>query len=312
MDRPARATSGYPRSRSPGSPARRPWTGSPRTEGPTVLARHRSPGGQAPSSALDDALDGAVVRVRGSHRLPAPSSALRGRVVVAAVAAGAFAAAAAGQTLQGDQPSAESDNEPVDVTPMASAHYASAHLGQGGAAPAGVPAGAPALLPVAQTTDAATEAQQLVDSEQVTQQRKEREAAAAREAARPKFVVPADGVFSSGFGARWGTSHNGIDLANSIGTPIVAAADGVVIEAGPASGFGLWVRVQHDDGTITVYGHIHSFSVSVGQQVEAGDQIAQMGNRGHSTGSHLHFEVWTPSGKKIDPRSWLASHGVNV
>src|SRR5690606_4453722 len=65
---------------------------------PPALARHRSPGGQAPSPALEDALDGvddSMVRPRGAHRLPAPSSALRGRVMVAAVAAGAFAAAAA-------------------------------------------------------------------------------------------------------------------------------------------------------------------------------------------------------------------------
>jgi murein DD-endopeptidase MepM/ murein hydrolase activator NlpD len=85
-----------------------------------------------------------------------------------------------------------------------------------------------------------------------------------------------------------------------------------VIEAGPASGFGLWVRIQHADGTITVYGHMDSFSVYEGQQVKAGEQIARMGNRGESTGTHLHFEVWEPGGMKVDPLPWLAEHGINV
>ena len=63
-----------------------------------------------------------------------------------------------------------------------------------------------------------------------------------------------------------------------------------MIEAGPASGFGLWVRIQHSDGTVTVYGHMDSFSVYEGQEVKAGEQIARMGNRGESTGTHLHFD----------------------
>lgn len=131
-------------------------------------------------------------------------------------------------------------------------------------------------------------------------------------AMRPKFVKPAQGTFTSGFGARWGTSHNGIDIANSIGTPIVSVADGTVIEAGPASGFGMWVQVRHDDGTVTVYGHMYEFSVSEGQRVKAGEEIATIGNNGQSTGPHLHFEVWQDGGSKIDPRSWLAQRGVSV
>ena len=182
-------------------------------------------------------------------------------------------------------------------------------MGFGGRAPTSAP---PALLPASTEQDPAAEAQQLLESEQVTEERKKREAAAAREAAEPDYVAPTQGTLTSVFGARWGSTHYGIDLANSIGTPIVAVADGVVIEAGYASGFGLWVRVQHDDGTISVYGHIHSYSVTQGQRVEAGDVIAQMGNRGHSTGSHLHFEIWTAGGKKIDPQTWLAQHGVQL
>ncbi|MGV9610584.1 M23 family metallopeptidase [Nocardia xishanensis] len=123
------------------------------------------------------------------------------------------------------------------------------------------------------------------------------------------FVLPARGTFTSGFGSRWGTFHNGIDIAGPIGTPIYAVANGTVIDAGPAQGFGLWVRIRHDDGSITVYGHMYDFFVSVGERVPAGMQIARMGNRGDSTGPHLHFEVIV-GGQHVDPRAWLALHGL--
>ncbi|WP_367138035.1 M23 family metallopeptidase [Saccharothrix sp. HUAS TT1] len=136
---------------------------------------------------------------------------------------------------------------------------------------------------------------------------------AAEEAARrPKAVKPAEGSFTSGFGARWGTTHYGVDIANSIGTPILSAMDGVVVEAGPASGFGLWVRVQHADGTITIYGHVNETLVAAGQQVLAGQQIATMGNRGQSTGPHLHFEVWLNGSQKVDPIGWLGERGIGL
>ncbi|MPY78828.1 MAG: peptidoglycan DD-metalloendopeptidase family protein [Actinophytocola sp.] len=137
-------------------------------------------------------------------------------------------------------------------------------------------------------------------------------AAARREAAEPDFVRPAVGSFTSGFGARWGTSHEGIDIANAIGTPIVSVADGTVIEAGPASGFGLWVKVRHDDGTVTVYGHVNEIIAGTGQRVSAGEQIATIGDRGYSTGPHLHFEVWLGGSAKVDPVGWLAARGVSV
>ncbi|WP_431956113.1 M23 family metallopeptidase [Nocardia lijiangensis] len=124
------------------------------------------------------------------------------------------------------------------------------------------------------------------------------------------FVLPTRGAFTSGFGSRWGTFHNGIDIAAPIGTPIYAVANGTVIDAGPAQGFGLWVRIRHDDGAITVYGHMYDFFVSVGERVPAGMQIARMGNRGDSTGPHLHFEVIV-GGQHVDPRAWLALRGLS-
>ncbi|MFF5990681.1 MULTISPECIES: M23 family metallopeptidase [Prauserella] len=124
-------------------------------------------------------------------------------------------------------------------------------------------------------------------------------------------VAPTTGVITSTYGPRWGSIHYGLDIANSIGTPIVSVLDGVVISSGPASGFGLWVRVRHDNGTITVYGHINETLVYVGQRVAAGEQIATVGNRGQSTGPHLHFEVHK-DGYKIDPLVWLRANGVAI
>ncbi|MFD6157224.1 M23 family metallopeptidase [Nocardia sp. NPDC060256] len=134
----------------------------------------------------------------------------------------------------------------------------------------------------------------------------------AVEAARPKTVRPIAGVLTSTFGVRWGALHAGLDLADPIGTPIGAVTDGVVIEAGPASGFGMWVRVQQDDGTIGIYGHVNDILATVGQQVRAGDIIATVGNRGFSTGPHLHYEIHLPSGEPIDPLPWLAGRGIDI
>ena len=124
---------------------------------------------------------------------------------------------------------------------------------------------------------------------------------------------PASGEFTSGYGPRWGTHHNGIDIANVVGTPIYAVLGGTVIDSGPAQGFGQWVRVKSDDGIMTVYGHVSARLVQVGQRVTAGQPIALMGNEGFSTGSHLHFEVWVNDGKdRIDPEGWLREHGLEL
>jgi len=130
---------------------------------------------------------------------------------------------------------------------------------------------------------------------------------------RPGGVVaPTTGRITSTFGPRWGSIHYGLDIANRIGTPVVSVMDGRVISAGSASGFGLWVRVLHGDGTITVYGHVDRYLVSVGERVTGGEQIATIGNRGESTGPHLHFEVLRNGSRKIDPLVWLRGKGVSI
>lgn len=114
------------------------------------------------------------------------------------------------------------------------------------------------------------------------------------------WTKPANGRFSSGFGYRIHPisgvrkQHRGVDIANSVGTPIVAAADGVVSFAGYMSGFGNVIMITHSiEGNIftTVYAHLSSIGTSSGQHVSKGQYIAGMGNTGASTGSHLHFEV---------------------
>ncbi|MEE2061719.1 M23 family metallopeptidase [Rhodococcus artemisiae] len=127
---------------------------------------------------------------------------------------------------------------------------------------------------------------------------------------QPLAVTPVSGTLTSAFGPRWGSSHAGLDIANSIGTPVYAAASGTVIDSGPASGFGLWVQVRHDDGSTSTYGHINETLVTEGQRVQAGEQIATVGNRGQSTGPHLHFETTDPAGAKVDPAQWLQQRGA--
>ncbi|MGY1602541.1 M23 family metallopeptidase [Geodermatophilus sp. SYSU D00815] len=140
-------------------------------------------------------------------------------------------------------------------------------------------------------------------------------AEAIAEANRPKAVLPVNGArLTSGFGLRWGSLHAGIDLAAPMLTPEYAAMDGVVLEAGPASGYGNVVYIQHANGDVTVYGHMEQILVQPGQVVKAGDTIALLGNRGQSTGPHLHFEVHVGGidGEKVDPVPWLRERGVQI
>ena len=128
------------------------------------------------------------------------------------------------------------------------------------------------------------------------------------------WVRPAEGRFSSPFGMRWGVMHQGIDIAAPEGTPIYAASAGTVIAAGPASGFGLWVVIDHGDGIVTVYGHMRTMFVSVGDTVPANHVIAEVSDNGQSTGPHLHFEVKDGgiNGEKIDPIPFLEERGVTI
>ncbi len=128
------------------------------------------------------------------------------------------------------------------------------------------------------------------------------------------WVRPSAGGESSCFCMRWGVMHDGIDLAGPMGSPILAVGDGVVVEAGPADGFGLWVVIRHSNGDLSVYGHMYHFYVTVGEHVVAGQHIADIGANGQSTGPHLHFGVMQGklNGPYIDPVPWLKARGISV
>lgn len=137
-------------------------------------------------------------------------------------------------------------------------------------------------------------------------------------------MTPGSYQLTSAFGGRtnpvtgMSEGHRGQDFGAPAGTPITAAADGTVVAAGPATGFGQWIVIDHQvDGRLvsTVYGHMWPAGVGVteGERVRAGEVIARVGSNGQSTGPHLHFEVWRggrlSGGQPVDPMPLLAEPG---
>jgi murein DD-endopeptidase MepM/ murein hydrolase activator NlpD len=105
-------------------------------------------------------------------------------------------------------------------------------------------------------------------------------------------LAPGRIIVGSPFGTREGRPHEGIDLPAPVGTPVFAAADGRVVYAGNGiRGYGNLVVVRHAGDLLTVYAHNSVLLVTQGQPVRAGDRIALVGQSGHATGPHLHFEV---------------------
>ncbi|HEY9805507.1 MAG TPA: M23 family metallopeptidase, partial [Candidatus Obscuribacterales bacterium] len=120
------------------------------------------------------------------------------------------------------------------------------------------------------------------------------------------FIWPSKGVLTSGYGWRWGRMHKGIDIAGPIGTPVVAASDGVVTYAEwNDGGYGNLVEITHADGTETIYAHNSRILVQKGQKVAQGEQISEMGSTGFSTGPHLHFEIHPAGQGAINPMAFL-------
>lgn len=251
----------------------------------------------APSDedSLEDGYDPDLTEViprAGQHRKPA-ASALKGRVMIAAMAAGAAAAAAHSAVNPSETASAEAVLAADQMSMNGAVNTASQGM---------------QLVTVNPTAMTSMHSEELAKGAAFAQERAEREARLQR----PLFVKPTQGIFTSGYGYRWGALHGGVDIANAIGTPIYAVSDGVVIDVGPTAGYGALVKLRHFDGTVTLYGHINSWNVSVGERVFAGDQIATIGNRGNSTGPHLHLEVLVNGTDRIDPVPWLAKRGISV
>ena len=119
------------------------------------------------------------------------------------------------------------------------------------------------------------------------------------------FVEPVQGILTSGLGVRRRDNHKGLDIANSMGTPIRAAASGTVTYAQYNSGgYGNLVIISHGNGVQTYYGHCSKLYVTQGQTVSQGEVISAMGSKGISTGSHLHWEVRI-NGVAQNPRNYL-------
>lgn len=129
---------------------------------------------------------------------------------------------------------------------------------------------------------------------------------------RPSGQPVTDGWLSSYFGMRTDpftgrpARHEGVDFAGKLGSPVVAAAAGVVIWSGPRSGYGNLVEIDHGKGFVTRYGHNQRNLVRQGQKVGKGQQIARMGSSGRSTGPHVHFEVLR-NGLPVNPLFYVTA-----
>ena len=163
------------------------------------------------------------------------------------------------------------------------------------------------IVSVTPAANAAVHAEEITKAAAFAQERAEREARLKR----PLFVMPTKGVWTSGFGYRWGVLHGGIDIANSIGTPIFAVADGVVIDAGPTAGYGAWVKLRHADGTVTLYGHVNTWLVNIGERVygRRPDRHDRQPRQLHRTAPALRGPAQRHRPRR--PGAWLAKRGLS-
>lgn len=302
-----------------------------------VVARHRSPQGRRAHLGLPLPSFSAAGAGGGAYRLPAVPSVSSAPVRFVAAAIAGSALATTGQLALAQALPAATDGANVlrlGVTELLSPDEAAAQsaplVAESLAAvtpvvPEPQVVGAAELIKAAEldrvaVAEAARQAEEarLAEAARVEEARLAAAAQAAAAEAAEAAATATGGVqmvvgrITSGFGARWGSQHGGLDIAAPIGTPIRVPLSGTVVNSGPASGFGQWVRIRHEDGTVTVYGHISRSLVTVGESVSAGEVIAEVGNEGRSTGPHLHFEVHTPGGNKINPRPWLDERGIGL
>jgi murein DD-endopeptidase MepM/ murein hydrolase activator NlpD len=218
----------------------------------------------------------------GRHRAPADVRSRYAVVVTTAVVGAGVVAFGASSALPAVNP--------VDTTALAA----------GGAGTAGQGAA------LAQSTEKLTQARTAT-----TQRASRSQTRVAAPKPAPDWTRPASGPMSSTFGPRWGTFHYGIDIAAGYGNAVRATHAGTVVTAGWYGGYGYAVIIDHGNGLTTRYGHNSKVLVSVGERVKAGDQIANVGNTGDSTGPHVHFEV-RMDGVAVNPVPFLMFRGVDL
>ena len=123
-------------------------------------------------------------------------------------------------------------------------------------------------------------------------------------------IWPVKGWLTAGFGYRRSPftglrqMHDGVDISNTVGTPVIAPADGIVSYTGPLGGFGNVISIDHGHRIGTFYGHLLQQKVSQGQRVRRGDIIALVGTTGRATGPHLHYEIQV-NGTPVDPSRYV-------
>lgn len=120
------------------------------------------------------------------------------------------------------------------------------------------------------------------------------------------MIWPLQGPITSPYGWRWSSFHSGVDIAATTGTPIKAADSGYVTTAGWRGNYGQTVIIEHGNGVSTLYAHMSSIAVKVGQEVSKGQVIGYVDSTGRSTGPHLHFEVRV-NGSTVDPVKYYQS-----
>ncbi|MET9778161.1 M23 family metallopeptidase [Streptomyces sp. NPDC006367] len=253
----------------------------------------------------------AFTRASGKHRRPSRMH----RTTARAAGVAALATTGVVGTLAAPALAAEPDPEQTGLTPVVSI---------GDTVADEIDAQATAQKQAAQhaaAREAAMEAARERAAEAAKDAREAKERA-AREAERERlntFVSPITASYVStayqAGSSLWSSgSHTGIDFHASTGTPVHAVGVGTVVEAGWGGAYGNQVVIRMHDGTYTQYGHLLSVDVSVGQPVEAGQQIGLSGATGNVTGAHLHFEARTGPeyGSDMDPVAYLRSHGVDI
>ncbi|WP_329118409.1 M23 family metallopeptidase [Streptomyces sp. NBC_01465] len=243
---------------------------------------------------------------RGRRRTPAKRSALLTIAVPSACVMGVAGIAAASVTGlgsdSGDGKTTQAAADPSSVKPVAANNKVDTQL-------------ANLSHEADDFADRASRTQERLDlkERQAAAKKKAEDEAAAKEAARPKFVLPVKQRGLSAYfgqaGVNWMSVHTGIDFPVSYGTPVMSAIDGT-IRTQWNNAYGNMAIVTGADGTETWYCHLSSTKIRSGE-VKAGDVIAYSGNSGNSTGPHMHFEVRPGGGSAIDPLPWLRSHGLD-
>jgi murein DD-endopeptidase MepM/ murein hydrolase activator NlpD len=170
--------------------------------------------------------------------------------------------------------------------------------------------------------DKQAEAEKKADARESARKGKDKsEKKASRSKSRakaPSWVLPVSKPYTktAGFadsGNRWSASHSGQDFAVPTGTAVKSVHNGTVVTTGWGGAYGNRIVIEHPNGKYSQYAHLSKIGVAPGEQVNTGEQIAQSGSTGNSSGPHLHFEVRTTPvyGSGFDPVPFLKNHGLN-